>query len=48
MSHPENDKFYDNLADITADGVSSCCSAKVYLDICADCKEHCEVVNEED
>ena len=27
------------------EGLSSCCGAKVYLDIgiCSDCKEHCDV-----
>lgn len=30
-------------------GVSSCCGAKVYLDlsICTDCKEHCGIEQEE-
>lgn len=30
-------------------GMSSCCSAAVYTDwgICSDCKEHCDIVEEE-
>lgn len=29
--------------------VSSCCGARVIMiDICSDCKEHCEAVKEED
>lgn len=30
-------------------GLSNCCSAKVYADIgiCADCKEPCDIVEEE-
>jgi len=29
-------------------GVSNCCGAEVYTDmgICSDCKEHCELINE--
>lgn len=34
-------KFFDD------DLVSNCCSASVYNDICANCKEHCEVVETE-
>jgi hypothetical protein len=31
-------------------GVSNCCGAPVYtdLDICSDCKEHCEELPEEE
>jgi hypothetical protein len=32
------------LKDIQEEGESNCCGAKVYLDICSDCKEHCDVV----
>jgi hypothetical protein len=32
------------LQDIQEEGESNCCGAKVYNDICSDCKEHCEVV----
>ena len=32
------------------EGMSNCCGAKVYSDIgiCSDCKEHCEVVKDEE
>lgn len=36
----------EHIKDLEQDGVSNCCGAKVYLDICQDCKEHCEVVKE--
>ena len=31
-------------------GSSSCCGAQVYTDlgICSDCKEHCDIVEDED
>tara|TARA_R110000751_G_scaffold78796_1_gene159024 strand:+ start:14723 stop:14842 length:120 start_codon:yes stop_codon:yes gene_type:complete len=34
----------------SCEGESNCCGACVYenTDICADCKEHCEVIDEED
>lgn len=39
-----NDKNEELLNDATAEGVSNCCGAKVYMpDICSDCKEHCAV-----
>lgn len=35
------------LYNYYVDGVSNCCGAKVIIsDICADCKEHCEVIGE--
>ena len=42
------DKQIELLNDVLEDGGSSCCGAKVYFDICADCKEHCDLVTEED
>lgn len=32
------------------EGFSNCCGAKVYSDlgICSDCKEHCEVLTDEE
>ena len=36
------------LRDLELEGVSNCCSAKVYEGgWCADCKDHCEAVSEE-
>ena len=32
------------LKDLEEEGESNCCGAKVYLDICSDCGEHCEAV----
>lgn len=49
-----NDKDYEHLMDAMGgtNEFSSCCSAKVYLlgdsAICTDCKEHCDVVTEEE
>ena len=38
-----------SLSDMAAAGISSCCSAKVYFqDICAECKEHCTAIVEEE
>lgn len=35
--------------DMFEPGSSNCCGARVYLNgICADCKEHCEVVEDEE
>ena len=37
------------IDDLKIDGVSNCCSAAVYmLDVCSECKEHCEIVDEDD
>lgn len=37
------------INDITADGVSDCCSAKVTeWGVCFECKEHCGIVDEEE
>lgn len=33
--------------DLEEDGSSSCCGAKVYLGICHDCQEHCDLVKPE-
>ncbi len=32
------------------EGLSNCCGARVYQDmgICADCKEHCDLITEEE
>lgn len=46
-----NMSFYTNDELLhESKGVSSCCSAKVYTEIltCSDCKEHCEIVDEDD
>lgn len=37
-----------SLMDMEEDGSSNCCGAKVYMGICADCKEHCEAVADDD
>lgn len=41
------------ISDLTAAGMSHCCSASVYdpsgeevEGICADCKEHCSIIKE--
>lgn len=37
------------IKDLYEDGESSCCGARVITpDICADCKEHCSVVKEDE
>ena len=37
------------LPDLYAEGVSHCCSAKIFVpDICSRCGEHCEPVFMED
>ncbi len=36
-----------SLQDMQEDGASSCCGAKVYMGICADCKEHCDAIQDE-
>ncbi len=36
------------LYDYEEKGVSNCCSAKVLLGVCAECKEHCEAVDEDE
>ena len=44
MSNIDNDKISEYLSDITMDGYSDCCGAKVYEpDICSACKEHCDI-----
>lgn len=43
------DKQIELLRDITHKvGMSNCCSAKVYGDLCGNCMEHCDVVGEEE
>lgn len=38
---------YEALSDAEVEGVSNCCSGKVYQpDLCASCGEHCESVTE--
>ena len=37
------------FSDLIIDGVSGCCSARVIIpDVCLECKEHCEIVEESD
>ena len=43
----DEDKQQELLNDMVEDGFSNCCGAKVILDFCMDCKEHCEIVIEE-
>lgn len=43
-----NDHDIEMLNDAKGEGFSNCCGASVYGDICADCKEHCDVEFEED
>ena len=44
-----NDKQAELLADAIQEGSSNCCGAKVYIpDICAECKEHCEIITDEE
>lgn len=48
----DNDKAQEHISDVTGEGVSNCCGAKVYSPsgdwaICFDCKEHCDIVEEE-
>jgi hypothetical protein len=44
------DHDQEMLDDITGEGVSNCCGAKVYKQgdavLCTDCKEFCEEVEE--
>jgi hypothetical protein len=36
------------IGDVYLEGISDCCSAKVYVTgQCADCGEHCDVIPEE-
>jgi hypothetical protein len=44
----DTDKQQEPLNDAQEEGSSNCCGAKVYGDICADCKEHCDIVTEEE
>lgn len=43
-----NDKPYEHLKDIEEEGLSDCCGATVYLDICSECGEHCGIEEETD
>lgn len=37
------------ISDFYEDGVSHCCSAKIFTpDLCSDCGEHCEPAIEDD
>ncbi len=36
------------LMDMQEDGESSCCGAAVYMGMCADCKEHCDAVSDDE
>lgn len=47
------DKGHEHILDVTASGASSCCGAKCYNPsgdpddaICAECKEHCSVIKD--
>ena len=41
------DKKNELVSDAVMEGMSNCCGANVYVpNICADCKEPCEVVIE--
>jgi len=42
-----DDKTYEHLRD-SYDGESECCGAPVYLDICSECGEHCDLMEDED
>lgn len=44
------DKTQEYIFDMTEQGVySDCCGAEIVMtDICSDCKEHCEPIEEED
>lgn len=43
------DKDQELLRDAQAEGLSNCCGANVYFpDICSRCKEHCEIISEEE
>ena len=45
-----SDKIQEFISDITEYGSSSdCCGAEIIMgDICAECKEHCEAIDDED
>jgi len=39
-----DDKTLEHAQDSYEDGLSNCCGARVVLvDICSDCKEHCDL-----
>ena len=42
------DKELEHLQDIEEEGVSDCCGAVVYLDICSECGEHCGIEEDEE
>lgn len=48
LSVVKTNNMSTSLMDMQEDGQSSCCGAKVYMGICADCKEHCDAVGDED
>lgn len=35
------------IDDVTEAGMSSCCGAKVIMDLCMECHEHCDIEYEE-
>ena len=43
-----DDKQIELLNDVEEEGGSDCCGAKVYMDICSECSEHCGVDGEDD
>lgn len=52
MEH-DNEKSHEHIEDGMGSGASNCCGAKVYSPsgdwaICTDCKEYCEVVEDEE
>ena len=46
----DEEKYYDMIYDAKSFGVYSdcCCADVIWGDICSECKEHCEPINEED
>lgn len=43
-----SDKEIELAGDLLEEGLSECCGAEIYLDICSKCKEHCDPFNEEE
>lgn len=41
------DNMDEAIMDVTSAGMSSCCGASVLMDICMDCKEHCNTIQPE-
>jgi len=43
-----DEKTLEYIGDITSSNLSDCCGAPIVMeDICSDCKEHCEPMEEE-